>query len=102
MSLLILAAPVGSLAFAFGSLLCNMSQDNKCRSLNSFSEAKLIQGMLLQMLNAPGPAVLAPLMAFKSMKCGDARDQASFPGRLPGRASWPAGKGLECQGKSLI
>lgn len=81
MSLLILAMPVGSLAFAFGSLLCNMSQDNKCSSLNCFSDAKLIQGMLLQMLNAQGPAVLAPLMAFKSMKCGDARNNAAFSRR---------------------
>lgn len=57
-SLLILAMPVGSLSFV--SLLCNMSQDNKCRSLNCFSDAKLIQLMLLQMLNAQVPPVLAP------------------------------------------
>lgn len=50
MSLLILAVPVGSLAFS--SVLCNMSQDNKCRSLNCFSDARLIQRMLVQMLNA--------------------------------------------------
>lgn len=70
--------PMGSLSFA--SLLCNMSQDNKCRSLNCFSDTELIQLMLLQMLNAQVPAVFGSLMSFKSMKCGDTRAKAAFPG----------------------
>lgn len=70
--------PVGSLSFA--SLLCNMSQDNKCRSLNCFSDAKLIQLMLLQMLNAQVPAILAPWWLLKEWSVEMLGTELSFPG----------------------
>lgn len=93
------AIPVDSLSFV--SLLCNMSQDNKCRSLNCFSDTKLIQLMFLQMLNAQSACCFGSLMASKSMKCGDAEAKAAFPreGFLAGQLG-TEGEGPEYQGKS--